>query len=137
MMPVLLFLLKYWKYIASILLVLAVFGYWKSLTTKISSQEKQIIELKVDVRVCGSNFDVCQAANDAFKQLVDQQNNEVLQQAEANKKIMARYEELSKTFRRIKSDNEDLKRKIDSIPWHDLECIDQINACYEVLGARP
>ena len=136
-MPVFLFIVKYWKYIASLLLLLAVFGYWKSLTMRIVSQEKQIIELKVDAKVCQGNFDVCTAANEAFKQLVDQQNGEVLKQAEANKKILARYEELSKTFKKIKSDNEDLQKKINSIPWHDLDCIDQVNACYEVLGTRP
>lgn len=59
------FLAKYWKYIASILLILMVFGYWKSLTMKIASQEKTIIQLKVDEQLC-------QNANSEWKRITDE-----------------------------------------------------------------
>ena len=133
-MPALLFLKQYWKHIAAIICILVVFAYWKSLTMKINSQAKEIVQLTVDLQVVKTNFNTCSEANKQFADLVDEQNLEVQRQAKINEDIVIRYENLAKNFKKIKADNTALILRIDNIPWQDLSCDDQVNACFEVLG---
>jgi hypothetical protein len=136
-MPVLMFLAKYWKYIASILLILIVFGYWKSLTSTIARQEAAIIQYKVNEKIQEANLATCTNANDKFSDLIEAINATNLQLSDLNTKMNASLVDLTN---RIKRQAEEIKKKealLANVPWDKLNCPEQVDACYEILRSTP
>ena len=136
-MPVLMFLAKYWKYIASILLILIVFGYWKSLTSTISRQEAQIVQYKVNEKIQESNLATCTGANEKFADLIEAINTTNLQLSDLNTKMNASLIDLTG---KIKRQAEEIKKKealLANVPWDKLNCPEQVDACYEILRNIP
>jgi hypothetical protein len=131
------FIMKYWKYIASILLILIVFGYWKSLTSTISRQDAQIIQYKVDAKVQEANLNACTNANDSFQKLIAAMNETNLQLSDLNTRMNVSLADLLRT---VKRQAEDIKRKetaLANVPWDKLECPEQVDACWEILRSTP
>ena len=136
-MPFLMFLTKYWKYIVSILLILIVFGYWKSLTTTIKHQNAQIVQYQVDAKVQEANILSCTNANQSLQGLITEMNETNLKLNNLNTKMSTSLNDLLKT---VKRQAEDIKKKNDAlaaVPWDRLDCPQQVDACYEILRSQP
>ena len=99
-MPFLMFLTKYWKYIVSILLILIVFGYWKSLTTTIKHQNAQIVQYQVDAKVQEANILSCTNANQSLQGLITEMNETNLKLNNLNTKMSTSLNDLLKTDRK-------------------------------------
>jgi len=136
-MPALLFLARYWKYIASVLLILAVFGYWKSLTMKIDSQAKTIIEQAVNLKVSEANTAACIGANGEFKRIIDVLNERDLALSELVNKNKLTIDKLNDAIKKKNAEIAIKDGQLAAVPWDQLDCPEQVNACYEILRGRP
>mgnify|MGYP001174050758 CR=1 FL=1 len=136
-MPVLMFLMKYWKYIASILLILAVFGYWKSLTSTITRQENQIVQLKVDLQLSQNSLGVCTDANNEFKRLTDMQNAEIAKQAELAKQQAIKSADLLEKNKKLAKAYKDASAALADAQLNSKPCVEAVDQCYEILGSLP
>jgi hypothetical protein len=131
------FLLKYWKYLAAIALVLGVFGYWKSLTMKISSQEKTIIQQAVDIKISEANAAACVGANSEFKRIIDVLNQRDLALSELVNKNKLTIDKLNDAIKKKNAEIAIKDGQLAAVPWDQLDCPEQVNACYEILRGRP
>ena len=131
------FLAKYWKYIATLLLVLAIFGYWKSLTTTIARQDKQIIELKVENILCTGTVDTLKKANDEFKRLTDIQNEEIAKNAEISKKHAIEDAKLIAKQKNEVKKWKDANQELLDAQLNSKPCVEAVDECYELLERLP
>jgi len=136
-MPALLFLLKYWKYFAAVGLILCVFGYWFSLTHKITVQEKTIVQLQVDKKLLEANEAICANANKDLATSIMKINAQNEELASLGAKVVARNKELMAALKERDRQIAIKNGQLAAVPWDKLTCPDQVNACYDILRGQP
>lgn len=132
------FLGKAWPYIAAILLILCIFGYWKSLTSKIARQETQIVELKVELATSRQDFAQCTSDNQAFKTVVDEQNDALLKLKAKSEAQAKRLTQLAADLTKVNKKYNEVVKTLNDIPWDKLDCQQSVDACYQgLIGSTP